>query len=127
MFRVEGSGAVQEVVEFVEGQGRFDASVIGHCIRQDDGGGATAVDVYLVCGQETFEQWGSDVANIPEENIVFKIAGATPTPSATVAFSTGPVGNADRNPLTSGRCYMVFVPTGTGPWVFAGYVEFLGT
>lgn len=133
IFEIEGSGSDQVLYELVNGNSRISREVVGHLFRQPVGGTATAVDIYLICGDKPFDSddpsvdsWNGDAATIPEEYIVFKVAAATPTADAIVPFITGPVGSADRHPVSTGRCYLVVVPTAAGAWSLTGYVEFRG-
>ena len=123
-FEVSGSGAQQVAFDLVNGNDRVAGEVVGHLLRQEAGGLATVADFYLVCGPDDFEAYSSDVANIPEEYIVWKDTGSTLTPSATAAFVSGPVGNTDYHPIATGRLYLVVdAQTASGAWTFKGYVE----
>lgn len=123
-FEVSGTGAQQVAFELVNGVDRVAGEVVGYLIRQELGGLATAADFYLVCGPDDFDAYANDATAIPEEYIVLKDSGSTLTPSATVAFVSGPVGNADYHPVTTGRMYLVAnVTAATGAWTFKGFVE----
>ena len=123
-FEVSGSGAAQVAFDLVNGNDRVAGEVVGHFVRQEIGGLATAADFYLVTGPGDFASYSSDAATIPEEYVVWKDTGATLTPSATAPAVAGPVGNADYHPIATGRLYLVAnVTAATGDWTFKGYIE----
>lgn len=123
--RLAGSGAEQVAVELAGPNDRVAGEVVGMALRQTAAGTATAADFYLVCGPKSFEDYGNDVANIPEEYIIFKDTGSTLTGSATACFvGPAPVGDANYHPCTSGRLYLVAdVQTASGDWEFHGCID----
>jgi hypothetical protein len=86
-------------------------------IRQDAGGGATAVTAYVIHRSRP----PVTPSTIPDEFVIIETASLTPTASATVAFFDSPV---TAEPTFQDSCCLVLdVTAGAGAWTFVGFVE----